>query len=258
VIKTIILSIVLIVIALAPAAFAQALTAEKAAIAVWQEEFKADYATAATTIAMTLSYDGDGTAGTIEVTAGGASIEVTIDGASHADLSYPDGNNGINVQAYFDAGNTLVDLVAFIDSSDDFTCVIGENMPPWIADDAKIKVMAAAAWTLTADVDLPAGFLIAVKGTGATNRSVLSRAHKTYQTFSAGCTLDLYEYNSSDGATRIMRYPVATTVTREKNNDEYRVDASSGSDAYFILDYSASDAPNAADYIYYTYSIYRR
>ena len=237
-----------------------AITADNALISIAYEDFNGVFSNAASTIAMTLTWTGAGSAANITISAEGASLEVKVDGTSHADLKFPAANNGINLALYFASGKTFADLAAFIDSSDDFTCTLGTNMPPWINSATKLKVMTEAALTKNTAKSLPAGYLIAAKMPKNVRQTISAKGLKVYPTFGAGntCSLELYEYDSGEGETLLAKFPQTTATAFQLKNDEFRVDATKAYDAYILMDYSSNAAPNAVDYLMATYSYLRR
>jgi len=240
-------------------AFAQtSLTAEKAQIFLYQEDYGVNYNNAAGTVAFTLSYDGTGTTCTACISSAGDSMEVWVDSVTQTDFDYPAaGNIGFNITAYFDAGNTMEDLVAYFDALPDFSCAIGTHMPPWIDDETKIAATASTTVASTA-TNFLAAYMISTKVDPASNQCVISHGHKSYQTFGAGntCTFDIYEYTPGEDEVRMYRYPCTTATAQEKKNDEFRVDATRGYDVYYMLDFSC--AANAVDYLFTNYSLLRR
>jgi hypothetical protein len=251
--------ILLMVVMLTTVGRADSITADKSIIYAYQEKFSSELSAATDTVAFYLSYDGAGTTVTSAISAGGDSMEVWVDGAPFTGFDYPvAANQGLNITAYFAAGNDVSDLVAKLDAHADFTCTIGENMPPWLNSAYQIKATSSTTVATTATA-FYAGGLCSVQAVPVSGQTAIIRGFTTYATFSSGTgTFNIYEYNPLT-AVATLRYKkaLATTVALEKNLNEIRIDATSGNYFYAYSIYSAA-APNAADYVQLNYSSLRR
>lgn len=231
------------------------ITAEKAQIAIFQEKFSSEVNGATGTIAFYLSYDGAGTTVTSAISAGGDSMEVWVDGAPFTGFDYPvAANQGLNITAYFAAGNDVSDLVAKLDAHADFTCTIGEHMPPFINAAYQIKATSSTTVKTTATAFYGGG-ICSLRLEPDTNKTLILRGFTADMTFGSGTGyLKIYEYNPiTTAATLRYSYPLTTTVEFAKNIDEFRIDMAKGNYAY-VYGVLSAVAPNAADYVHVMYS----